>query len=1177
MTVAEIVERERRGVRLAIAGAGVLVALVAMTICLALGALALDDARWITRPSAPTLIWLMAAGLIGGALVWTRHRIAREASISEIASAIERERSLRSGALRGALEASGTGALGRLASTSIAARLSGSGPVLAPSLRRRTERGVFLAASAALGAVLLSGAAYRASPGGWRAMLHPVQAWQGTLLSPLSFGNAPTAVLRGEPVRLAVSARGRRTVTLHVRATGSEWTEQTLAVAGDSAVATIGPMDADLTLVATDGRAVSDTVRIAVTDRPFLGDVTVRARFPAYLGRAPEALSIAEPMRLPRGTVLEVAGRASTTLSAVSLTRQADTARLVPSGHAFSGRFVPATSGRWTWNAIGATGRIEDAPAPLEVEVLPDSLPEVEILSPARDTLVAMGDRVVVAVVASDDHGLANVVLRSWRVSADGRAGAPIAQRLAERVDGPWAGHGELDIAARGLGAGDELHVIAVATDASPWSQRGESRELVLRVPSLSERRSMARDAADSAVARAASTAEAQKQLARRTGDAARARGTRAGADPQSPGAERNRDPAAMSYESAEQADALVREQRELAQRVRQVADAARALERQLRQAGALDAELAARLKEAQALLQEALTPELAERMRALEEAVQRLSGEEARAALKDLAEQQQRLREQLERSAEMLRRAALEGAMQTLRDEAQEIARQERALGDSLARGRSASPDEARALERRARELARDVKELAERLAAEQAKGGTEQVKSAETMAEASADAMRQAAERAAAAQEPASREGKPAAPPGAEAEPGKSNAKAEQNAGPNPDSTGKQHSPIGEGERGAASGEGERPSPGKQGGGDREGNDQQGGRPSPDHAAAGESARRAGERMEQAAQRLAQARESQVREWKSELSGELDRSIQEMMQLAREQRALEQQLREGAEPSRLRADQSAVQQGLNTAASRLQAAGAKSSLLSPRSQRAVGEAQRAAKQATEQLASARGASAQAAGSMRDAADAMNRAAASLVRDREGVNQASSASGFSEMLAQMAEMAKKQGGVNAGAQGLLQLPSGRQASEEAQAASRALARQQRAVAQGLDELGDGDQSGKMSELAREARQLADALDRGRLDAGTLARQQQLLTRLLDAGRTYDDDDQDESPRREARSATGNPAFDPTSGEASGRAAGRYREPTWDELRGLTGEERRAVIEYFRRINGDNR
>ena len=46
----------------------------------------------------------------------------------------------------------------------------------------------------------------------------------------------------------------------------------------------------------------------------------------------------------------------------------------------------------------------------------------------------------------------------------------------------------------------------------------------------------------------------------------------------------------------------------------------------------------------------------------------------------------QEKLREQLEKSAEMLKRAALEGAMQTLKDEAKEIADRDRALADSVA-----------------------------------------------------------------------------------------------------------------------------------------------------------------------------------------------------------------------------------------------------------------------------------------------------------------------------------------------------------------------------------------------------------------------------------------------------------------------------------------------------------
>src|SRR5262245_63465017 len=104
---------------------------------------------------------------------------------------------------------------------------------------------------------------------------------------------------------------------------------------------------------------------------------------------------------------------------------------------------------------------------------------------------------------------------------------------------------------------------------------------------------------------------------------------------------------------------------------MQQLQKAAKQLEQQLKQAGTLDSALQARLREAQKLLAEALTPELAEQLKKLEQASQKLSGEEARKALADLAQQQQRLRDQLEKSVEMLKRAALEGAMATLKDDA--------------------------------------------------------------------------------------------------------------------------------------------------------------------------------------------------------------------------------------------------------------------------------------------------------------------------------------------------------------------------------------------------------------------------------------------------------------------------------------------------------------------------
>jgi hypothetical protein len=106
----------------------------------------------------------------------------------------------------------------------------------------------------------------------------------------------------------------------------------------------------------------------------------------------------------------------------------------------------------------------------------------------------------------------------------------------------------------------------------------------------------------------------------------------------------------------------------------------------------------------------------------------------------------------------------------------------------------------------------------------------------------------------------------------------------------------------------------------------------------------------------------------------------------------------------------------------------------------------------------------------------------------------------------------------------------------------------------------------------RAAQLAREARQLADALDNGRLDATTLQRQQQLFRRLLDAGRSLEKDERDDSGRREATSAKGDEVYTPT-GAVDAKAAIKFRPPTWQEMRGLSADERRAILDYFTRIN----
>jgi hypothetical protein len=469
-----------------------------------------------------------------------------------------------------------------------------------------------------------------------------------------------------------------------------------------------------------------------------------------------------------------------------------------------------------------------------------------------------------------------------------------------------------------------------------------------------------------------------------------------------------------------------------------------------------------------------------------------------------------------------------MEGSMQTLTDEARDLAQQQRTLADSAhaAATPDGSPQQTAArLADRTDRLASDMKKLSQRLDDAKATTGAAKTDEARHHAEAAEERLREAAPKAGEKKDSAG---------------GPSQAK-------NP----------------TAVTNGVRTKDGSQG------SPSQGGAQSRMEQAA----RDAASHMDQSAASMKGARDGQVQEWKRELTSALDQSIQEMLQMSREEASLQQQIKSGeVKGEEARGQQSAIKQGLDASAQRLQREAQKSSLLSSRSQRAVGDAQQKIDQATQSTADRKNAP-QSANQMNDAADALNKAAASLARDRERANTASSATGFTEMIQQMQEMAGKQGSINSQAQGIMPMPGGSM-SAAAQAQARALARQQRQVADKLDELGDGAGGDKAAKLAQEARQLADALDGSRIDATTLARQQQLFKKLLDAGRSLEKDDREQSDRREARAGTDANQFNPGPAGVLGKTATRFREPTWDELRGLTADERRIILEYFKKLNG---
>jgi hypothetical protein len=393
-------------------------------------------------------------------------------------------------------------------------------------------------------------------------------------------------------------------------------------------------------------------------------------------------------------------------------------------GARIEGRFTPTASGAWRLAARARDGaRLDwgagagDAPE-LHLVIVADSAPVVALPVPGRDTTLPLSLRQPLVVDVGDDHGIARLAVVSWRVSRTGRVGEAVRESLDVSGAGDRAiVQGQLDARRRGLLPGDTLRVYVEAWDNAPSPHRGQSPELALRLPSMEELRAAARAAARDVARAAESLSAAQQDLSERTRDLAqeRTRDAATGGAGREPGGQAG----TLPFQSTERAEEIARQQAAMAELVAELARAVEEIARAAEAAGVNDTAFQQRLREVQELLERALTPELEQRLRELQDALARLDPEATRQALQRLAQAQQQLRRELERSQELFRRAAIEGELASLAQDAEDLhRRQTEWTKDEAPRADSSAAAAERLLGERADSLARGLERAGQDLA---------------------------------------------------------------------------------------------------------------------------------------------------------------------------------------------------------------------------------------------------------------------------------------------------------------------------------------------------------------------------------------------------------------------------------------------------------------------------
>ncbi|HEU4569978.1 MAG TPA: hypothetical protein VFS07_05345, partial [Gemmatimonadales bacterium] len=340
-------------------------------------------------------------------------------------------------------------------------------------------------------------------------------------------------------------------------------------------------------------------------------------------------------------------------------------------------------------------------------------------------------------------------------------------------------------------------------------------------------------------------------------------------------------------------------------------------------------------------------------------------------------------------------------------------------------------------------------------------------------------------------------------------------------------------------------------------------------------DRAAAGErpeaaeAGTRAAEQLAAVPEDLNAQRDALQRQWRSEVTAELDEAMQEIARLGQSQLEVAQGFRRGESPAALRQQQGSVEEGTRRVLERVREAAGSNALVSPQLAANLAMAEGQMRRAREAVSSAQPNLREGGDRAEAAVDALNAVAQQLLQSSGDVNGAQSGSGLAEAMARMSELAQQQGAVGQGAQALLPLPGQGRGTAQLQA----LAAEQRAIAERLARVQAGGALPGAGQLADEARDLARRLEAGRLDRATAERQERLFRRMLDAGRTLQGEQEDPQKERQSVTATGDAVQLPPALRARlADAEGRLRMPGWDELQRFAPEERRLVVDYFRRL-----
>ena len=347
---------------------------------------------------------------------------------------------------------------------------------------------------------------------------------------------------------------------------------------------------------------------------------------------------------------------------------------VMPKPPTMRGTFVAQQSGNYRIHIIDVEGFTNRDPINYTLTVLRDAAPDVNIVSPARDTVLDNEMLVELQVEAADDYGIQalqlvyhveaegaeeiNVPLKRWGVE-----NTPVRRSVS--VSYTW------DVDRIGIFPGETIayYVQALDNDNVSGPNIGKSPTYTLRFPSLSE-------LYDSVATEQETEQQGLEELVDEQADATGLIDTLLG---------KIRKSQELTLNDENLMQQVLENQKQIEQTAKQLVDDMKQTAEEMEQNQLFDAETIQKYQELQNLMEKALSEEHKEILRKLSEALAKQQMNEQERSMMEANLSQEQFLQQLERAKSLYEQILLQQELEAAAKQAKALAEQQKQLMDTL------------------------------------------------------------------------------------------------------------------------------------------------------------------------------------------------------------------------------------------------------------------------------------------------------------------------------------------------------------------------------------------------------------------------------------------------------------------------------------------------------------